>query len=100
MLYGAFVTATMVPILAELALHRGGWAVVRRYGACQVARRLPLPHCCCRPLPTTPAGPGYRPEVVTAFYLPYLLVPLMLALHMAATPQPFGRGGAAKPKRL
>lgn len=43
------------------------------------------------------AGPGYRPEVVCAFYLPYLLVPLLLALHMAATPEPFS--ATRKPKR-
>lgn len=64
-LYGSFVSATMVPILAELAMH---------------------------------TAPGYQRTMVTAFYLPYLLVPLTLALHMAATPQPFGRA-AGKAKR-
>ncbi|KAL4429047.1 hypothetical protein ABPG77_006086 [Micractinium sp. CCAP 211/92] len=64
-LYGAFVTATMLPILAELALHE---------------------------------APGYQRAAVTSFYSPYLVVPLVLALHMAATPQPFG-SAAAKAKR-
>ena len=48
------------------------------------------------------AAPGYQPAIVTAFYLPYLLVPATLALHMAATPAPFGKaggGGKGKPKR-
>lgn len=49
------------------------------------------------PIPS-PAGPGYRPEVVVSFYLPYLLVPLTLALHMALVEQPFG-GKARKAKR-
>jgi hypothetical protein len=36
--------------------------------------------------------------MVTAFYAPYLVVPLLLALHMAATPAPFG-GSRGKAKR-
>lgn len=41
---------------------------------------------------------------MTAFYAPYLLVPATLALHMAATPRPFGpavpgAGRSAKSKK-
>lgn len=57
---------------------------------------------CCRfallPFPL-PAGPGYRPAIVTSFYAPYLLVPLCLALHMMVTPQPFGSSRSSKSKR-
>lgn len=48
--------------------------------------------------PSLTAGPGYQRAAVTSFYAPYLLVPLLLALHMAATPQPFG-SPAGKAKR-
>ena len=50
----------------------------------------------CPPLPG--AAPGYNPAVVTSFYLPYLVVPALLALHMAAVPQPFGKAGGGAPK--
>ncbi len=46
-----------------------------------------------------PAAPGYNPAIVTAFYAPYLVVPLLLALHMAWTPQPFDSHGGRKAKR-
>jgi hypothetical protein len=42
------------------------------------------------------AAHGYNAAVVTAFYAPYLIVPLLLALHMAATPQPFGSSKAKR----
>lgn len=51
------------------------------------------PPCCAF------AGPGYRPQIVTSFYAPYLLVPLCLAVHMAVTPQPFGSSRGGKSKR-
>lgn len=58
---------------------------------------MPLTLCspCCA---VSAAGPGYQPAVVVAFYAPYLVVPLLLALHMVATPQPFG-SSAGKAKR-
>ena len=34
-------------------------------------------------------APGYNPLVVTAFYLPYLLVPLLILGKMAASREPF-----------
>lgn len=49
--------------------------------------------------PTPRAAPGYDRTIVTAFYLPYLIVPATLALHMAATPLPFGPGKSSKAKR-
>lgn len=108
-LYGAFVTATMLPILAELALHEGepGIGASRPHFICplhcahssrpasstiHLANRLRLYHL------SATAAPGYQRAAVTSFYSPYLVVPLVLALHMAATPQPFG-SAAAKAKR-
>ena len=64
---------------------------------------LHAPHDTCLAFPPPPgAAPGYQPAIVTAFYAPYLLVPLLLALHMAASPRPFGArvpGAGGKPKR-
>ncbi|GAB4814052.1 hypothetical protein N2152v2_001098 [Parachlorella kessleri] len=54
--YGSFVSATMVPILTELANHK---------------------------------APFYNPAVVVAFYAPYLIMPLLMAVTMAVTPHPF-----------
>ena len=54
------------------------------------------------PRPPAAAAPGYQPAIVTAFYAPYLVVPLLLALHMAVSPRPFGArvpGAGGKPKR-
>lgn len=64
-IYGSFVTATMVPILGALAAH---------------------------------TGPGYNKVAVIGFYLPYLIIPALLVVVMAANPKPFTNGSAGKRK--
>lgn len=44
------------------------------------------PHCAA---PRLPAAPGYNAAAVTAFYAPYLLLPLLIVVSMALTPEPF-----------
>lgn len=101
-------------LLWKACLGRAGWratcgaAFAARSGeAAAPAPRTHLQNPHARPAPRNPpctlaAAPGYQPAVVTAFYLPYLLLPATLALHMAATPAPFGRaagGSKGKGKR-
>ena len=146
LIYGSFVVATMVPILAELATHSGegrgqardgraaGYGGQRGSFALFSAGHQVQQGVEClsfsllfmmfpgRPAPTrllaalfacpvchpstlrcpaarSGAAPGYNAAVVTGFYVPYLLLPLLMVVRMALNSEPFGSQPAAKHKQ-
>ncbi|KAG7670360.1 putative Sigma intracellular receptor 2 [Nannochloris sp. 'desiccata'] len=62
-IYGSFVTATMIPIMGALAAHD---------------------------------APGYNKVAVIGFYMPYLVIPALLVVVMAANVKPFATGKTNK----
>ena len=72
--YGSHVATTMVPILGELV----AFAAARHDDAAD----LLLP-------------PQARRWGLVAIYMPYLVMPLLLTIYMAANSEPFGPSSAA-----